>query len=297
MAFRAAAYTRFQGPYSRMPAWWPLWRATLRRGWSSKWIRNLTYGAAGMALAVTLVLYSLQSVMPEWRALLEDLGRRAGGAGGREFRFDGRVYLSILHWFIYPFLLPMAALLGYDLMAGDLRGNALESYFSRPLTPRGYLLGRTAAFCSYLLLATLVPVLWIWAADVLTAPAGHWAQVRSVPLGVAATMGLVAASMALFVQALVTVTRSGLWTALVFVVLFVSGSAASQALYELTGRPAFLGLAVWQIIFTVANACLGFPEERAGHPPLWLALAVLLGTALLSLLYLLWRLQKRALVG
>lgn len=296
MAFRAAEYERFTGTRSSAPAWWPLWGATFRRGWSSRWIRIITWAGIGIAGAITLVLYFVQKAVPAWRSMVEQMGQETGG-GGPHLRFDASIYLILLHWFIYPVLVPMAMLLGYDLMAGDLRGNALESYFSRPITPLGYLTGRTLAFVSFLLLPTLLPLLWIWCCDVFTAHAGHFAQVRGVPLGLSAALVLTALSMALFIQALTTITKSGLWTALVFVILFVMSGTMGPALAELTDRPGFMALAFWENIFTVANGLLGFPESPNGHAPFGLSLAILLGVTLASFLYLLRKVKHRALVG
>ena len=100
-----------------------------------------------------------------------------------------------------------------SIVAGDLKSNALEAYFSRPITPWSYLLGRTGAFTAYLLLVTLAPLLWIWTFDVMTGPDGHFDKISMVPLGMAAAMTLLALTVALFIQALATFTRSGTATA------------------------------------------------------------------------------------
>ncbi|TAH34497.1 MAG: hypothetical protein EYC70_16305 [Planctomycetota bacterium] len=296
MAFRAAEYERFSGTRSNAPPWWPLWHATFQRGWASRWIRMITFGGIAIAAIISLILYFVQKVVPEWRAMLEEMGQRVGGEGP-SLRFDAEIYLILLHWFVYPVLVPMAMLLGYDLMAGDLRGNALESYFSRPITPLGYLAGRSLAFVSFLLLPTLAPMLWIWCMDVFTAPAGHFAAVRMVPLGLSAALLLISLSLALFIQALTTITRSGLWTALVFVILFILSGGIGPALADLTDQRAFMALAFWDNIFSVANGFLGYPEPARQHAPFALSVSILGGITLLCFLYLLAKVKHRALVG
>ncbi|HEX9795215.1 MAG TPA: hypothetical protein VGC54_14620 [Planctomycetota bacterium] len=296
MAFRAADYERFTGERTRTPAWWPLWRATFRRGWRSKWVKMFVLGGLGMSLAVTIMLYFVQEVVPEWRETLERLGEQAGG-NGPNLVFDSRIYLILLHWFIYPFLMPLSVLLGYDLIAGDLRGNALESYFSRPITPAGYVFGRTLAFTSFLLMATLLPLLWIWCFDVFTAPAGHYQRVKSVPLGLTASLGLTALTLALFVQALTTITRSGIWTALVVVILFVLSGMLGPILYEVTNEPTMLAAAFWENIWVVSNGMLGSPEETARHAPFGLSLSIFLAISGVSLVVLLRRIKRQAVIG
>lgn len=297
MAFRAAEYERFRGERATAPAWWPLWHATFRRGWSSRWIRLTTYLGLGFAAIWTLILYFVQKVVPEWRTMLESMGEAAAEHGGPAFKLDARIYLILLQWFVYPVLVPMAMLLGYDLMAGDLRGNALESYFARPITPLGYVAGRTLAFVSFLLLPTLLPLLWIWCMDVFTAPEGHMAVVGRVPLGLTAAMLLIALALALFIQALTTITKSGLWTALVFVILFILSGTLGPALAEVTRQNEFMAIAFWENIYNVANGFLGRPDRSDFHAPFGLSLAIVTAIAGCSFLYLLRKVKQRTLVG
>ena len=375
MAFRAPEYERFTGDRRAQPPWWPIWKATFRRGWNSKWVKWITLGAIGMAAAITLMLYFVQKVAPEWRQTMESVGDEMGG-DAPPLRFDASVYLFVLHWFVYPFLLPISVLLGYDLIAGDLRSNALESYFSRPVTPGRYLLGRTGAFTAFLLLVSLVPLLWIWTFDVTTAPdrtvhyfslevesegplprftdhlrrrgwyvdedpahaarlvvsrtpslwdveglenrlrssaerydlgirslveerrmVSHFQRVKQVPLGLTAVMVLVALTMALFVQALTTITRSGTWTALVIVVLFVFSGTIGPVLFEITKKPALQAAAFWENIYVVANGFLGFPGETNNHAPFGLSLTILLVLLFGSLFVLVARVKRKGLIG
>ncbi|KAA3612842.1 MAG: hypothetical protein DWQ01_03840 [Planctomycetota bacterium] len=296
MAFRAAEYTRFAGERGSSPAWIAIWRATFRRGWASAWVRRLTMGAILTAGAITFIIYIFQTVVPDWRMLMEEMGENVRGRGP-EFSLDSRIYLVFLQLFIYPFLLPLSVLMGYDLIAGDLRSNALETYFSRPITPWGYLFGRTAAYTAFLLLVTLVPMLWLWGFDVTTAPEGHFDKVSQVPLGMTLAMGLVALTLALFIQALTTITRNGLWTALVVVILFIFSGILGPVLYELTNNPSLQAAAFWENIWVLTNGCLGFPEETAGRAPFTLSLSIFVGIAVVSLLFLLRRIRKGGQVG
>lgn len=58
---------------------------------------------------------------------------------------------------------------GGGLIANDLRANALEIYFSRPITRIDYLLGKLMVLMSILLMLTLVPALILWLLDVVLA--------------------------------------------------------------------------------------------------------------------------------
>ncbi len=297
MAFRAPAYLRYEGERARQPAWWAIWRVTFRRGWKSTWLLRFTVGSIGMAVAINQVMFFIQSVLPGWRTILEDLGRLTGQEGKLVGAFDNRFYLVILQWFIYPFLLPLGAILGYELIAGDLKSNALEAYFSRPITPWSYLLGRTGAFTAYLLLVTLAPLLWIWTFDVMTAPDGHFDKVSMVPLGMATAMTILALTVALFIQALATFTRSGTATAISLVALVVLSGTLGPILFEITGKDSFLAIAFYQDIYTLASGFLGWPFEQDNNPPFALALGVISGILLGSLAILTLRIRRKGNVG
>jgi hypothetical protein len=232
MAFRAAEYERFRDTRSRVPAWWPICTATWRRGWSSRWVRLITWGVLAMSFGLTAMFYFAYQVMPNWPSIL----RMVGEEGGLESGFPIQFYEGLLVVFVYPVLLPLALLFGYDLVSKDLASNALETYFSRPVTPLVYVVGRTLAYVGFLLLVTLLPMLWIWLFDASTGPEGRFEEIRGVPLALAEALGLVSLVLALLVQALSSITRSGIWTNLAFVVLFVFSTATGNILYEESGR-------------------------------------------------------------
>ncbi|MBL7007809.1 MAG: hypothetical protein ISR76_02345 [Planctomycetes bacterium] len=232
MAFRAAEYERFTGTRSRRPAWWPVCTATLRRGWASRWVKLLTFGSLAIAFGFTALFYFAYQVMPNWPLLLQLAGEGDNAGSGFPLQF----YNGLLHVFVYPILLPLSLLFGYDLISKDLASNALETYFSRPVTPLAYVIGRTIAYVGFLLLVTLVPLLWIWLFDVSTGPDGRFDEISGVPLALIQGLAPVALVLALFIQAVSSVTKSGIWTNLAVVVLFFFGFVAGQILYEESGR-------------------------------------------------------------
>ena len=298
MAFRAPEYERFEGQRASLPPWWPLWRATFRRGWKSKWIRWITIASFAPAAGFTLLIYALQEVLPGWRETMEEFGRSANFE--EPLMLDASVYLWVLQTQIYMFLMPLSLLLGYDLLSGDIRSNALESYFSRPMTPFGYVFGRTLAFSGCLLLVTFVPMMWIWGLDVATSSAEHFERIKHVPLGLGAALGLVAVTMALFVQGLTSVTKNGTWTALVVAALFVLSGMLGPMLYfgaSNSTQPALMAVAFWENIFVIANGFLDYPESVRDHAPFPVSFGVISGVFLISFLYLMRRVKRGGLVG
>lgn len=295
MAFRAGAYSRYEGPRSGKPAWWPLLTATLQRGMRSVWVKRITRFSMLMALGMMVFFYILNKVYPDWRNLAEEIGQRMD-EDGPGLRVDGTFYRNLLAVFVYPILLPLSLVFGSELVASDMKTNALESYFSRPITPLGYVLGRTLAYAGFLLAATLLPLLVVWTSDVLTAPAGHFAVVGAVPAGLALALTLISVVVALLVQATATFTRNAYGANIALGVFFVFFQGLGESLRESADRDVFLALSFLHDVFVVCSACLGL--ERTSHmAPTGLAFAVVLGLGAASFLYL-WRtLRKRVLLG
>lgn len=294
MAFTAPEYERYTGERSRRPAWIPLMTLTILRGWkSSKWVRLITIASLAIAAGMTIMFYVANSVLPEWRNLAPRVGRMAGQD---DWALDRDFYLVQLRIFVYPVLLPLALAFGYELVSSDIESNAVESYFSRPLTPLSYLCGRTAAFSVFLLGATLFPMLVVWLADVLTAPEGRFAEIGDVPLGFAMALIPTAVALALFAQAVTTVTRSAIWTNLVFVILLFFLHVLAWITYEITDRTGALAMSILQNVWVLTGTALG-AQLDPDNPPFAASVAVIGGIIVFSFLFLLRGLRRRSLLG
>lgn len=297
MAFRAAEYERFTGPRRRVPVWWPLFTATLRRGWASKWVRRITFASLMMAFTFTALIYFAYQVIPNWRDLVQQFGG-AFQPDNEEVVIDSHAYLGLLRMFVYPVLLPLSLVFGYDLVAADLRSNAFESYFSRSITPVSYLFGRTLAYVSFLMLVTFTPVMWIWTFDVAIGPDGHFSEVSSVPLGMGLALFLTSAMLALLMQAITAVTRSGIWTNLTFVAVFLFSLPLAGILVGLTNNYDWLALNPLHCVYVFSAVCMGTTsrlEEGTASPDVVL---IAMSTVTLLSLIILWRsLTRRGVVG
>jgi len=298
MAFRATAYSKYEGPRLRRPAWVPLMSATLRRGWRSVWVKRVTVLSVMTAFGMMVFFYILNKMIPEWRSMTERVGEAINEDGGA-FRVDSRLYLGFLYVFVFPVLMPLSVLFGSELVASDLKTNALESYFSRPITPLGYIFGRTAAYAGFLLAATLLPLLLVWFSDVSTAPSSHLDVVGHVPFGLARALILVALSLSLLVQAAATVTRSAAGANIFLVVFFIFFGVLGQSLYHSTQNANFLAISFLGNVDAICTASLGVPQTVRGDQmaPAGLAFAVMIGIGVISFLILWRQLRRRVLVG
>jgi hypothetical protein len=295
MAFRAGSYTRYEGPRSTKPSWWPLLTATLRRGMRSVWVKRITGFSILMSLGMMVFFYILNRVYPDWRTLADTVGDQMV-QGEDDIKVDARFYRGLLTVFVFPILMPLSMVFGSELVASDLRTNALESYFSRPITPLGYIMGRTFAYAGFLMAATLLPLLIVWCSDVLTAPIEHFHVVSHVPLGLAQSLLLVSFVVALLVQAAATFTRNAYGANIVLGVFFVFFQALGEGLRDSSEHDSMLALSFLHDVYVVCSASLGITGGRH-MAPASLAFAVVIGMGLLCFFYL-WRtLKRRVLVG
>ena len=298
MAFRAAEYERFHGNRSSLPAWWPIFKATMHRGWKVTWVRRICLGALVSAFGLTLMFYMLYKVIPGWRELMQQFGQMVDPEEKLPFKIDARFYAGILKLYIYPVLLPLSVLFGQDLISSDMRTRALEAYFARPLTPLTYLLGRTFAFLAFLLGATLLPLLWVWCFDVLTAPTGHFELVSMVPKGIFLSFGGVSLVLALLIQAVSSSSKSSTWTSMGLIVLFILSTPIAHILHELTDMAGFLALSIPESIGIIIYSALDLGEKiDSDHASPIQAIFLFAGIALLSLIILWRRILRKGVVG
>lgn len=125
-----------------------------------------------------------------------------------------------------------ALLAGAGLVTNDLKANALELYFSRPLTLTDYFLGKLGTVLHVLSFFTLMPCLVLWLLDLsVSAEEGRiWTQLPLLPKIVAASLAatLPYATLVLAVSALARSQR-----------LAVVGFAAVVGLSQILGNDEF----------------------------------------------------------
>lgn len=98
--------------------------------------------------------------------------------------------LMILTFFRYPQAIAMVMLVGLIapmMISYDLRSKAYLMYFSRPLTPSEYLLGKSAVVWFYLAMISTIPAMVVYLMGVLLSPElSVLAQTWDIPLRILA---------------------------------------------------------------------------------------------------------------
>ncbi len=101
----------------------------------------------------------------------------------------------------------VVARIGAGVIANDLKARALPIYFSKPVTPATYLLGKWAVVASFVAVITLVPSLAAFVLGIiLTGGPGTWAQVFTLAVDLTATGALVCVVSAAAILALSSIT-------------------------------------------------------------------------------------------
>jgi hypothetical protein len=298
MAFKAAEYQRYSGPRSRIPAWVPLAGLALSRGWKSKWVRRITSLSLMLGAGMMIMMYTMNQILPGWRDLTEQVGAIAGGDSG-DWEIDAGVYLKLLKLFVYPVLLPLSLLFGYDLISKDIETNALDAYFSRPISPLSYIIGRSVAFIGFLMTATFGPMMLVWISDWATSNDAHFSQIAIVPFGMFWSLLLISVTLSLLVQAITTITRSGLWTNISFVFIFIVLSILANIIFAITMNPNALALSILHNTGVVCEYALNeIPAKRAlPSAPANVSILVMLTTSLVSFLIVYRGLKRRTFLG
>jgi ABC-2 type transport system permease protein len=280
MAVYRMGYRRYAGPVTgRWERFWVLPRVAWRRLFAERLIVALLVAALVWPLLCALYIYV--SHQAELLAGMAGPLRDLAGIGGPFFIVFMRVQaiLAVL----------VAALAGTGLIAPDLADNALQLYFSRPLSRAAYILGRLLALSGLLSLVTWVPGLVLFGIQAGMA-GGGWAGANwRLGAGIVAGLGawiLLVSLVALAASAAVKmrVVAGGL----VLGFFFVLGGATAMinAVFRSTWagvlNPAWAARRLWYALLGV--------DPPAG-PGAWESAAALVILALLLLALLARRLR------
>ena len=207
-------YQRWNGELQRHPVrWWPI----VRHGVLSV-LKQRKY----MSLLI------LAWLGPFVQGVRLFLGSRVGSVintqqFGGLFEDGMGFYLDVLEkqglW-----VLLFVVLVGSDLIAQDRRHNALQIYFSKPLTPNDYILGKLGIVGSFLMGITWLPVLLLWLfALTLQIRSDYLASVWSVPLVATVYCVLLLLVAGLLVLALSAIARRAIFVGVSWILIFGYG--------------------------------------------------------------------------
>jgi len=183
------------------------------------------------------------------------------------------------------FVFIIAIYAGAGLIANDLKANALQIYFSKPITRRDYVMGKLGVLFFFLALPTLVPgMLLFFLAVLFKSDASFLEQNYWVPASVLGYSLLIIATYSVVMLAVSSLSKSGRFAGIVFAALFFFSRIFYQILSVVlrSTRVAWVSLGnnltqIGDYLFQVS------PQYQS---PLWLS-AMVLGLLMLGSVWLL----------
>lgn len=252
-------YQRWKGELQRHPVrWWPI----VRHGVQSV-IKQRKY----------LLLMVLAWTGPFVQGVRLFLGSRVSGVINTEqlgglFADGMDFYLGMLEK-QGLFVLLFVVLVGSDLIAQDRRHNALQIYFSKPLTPNDYILGKLGIVGTFLMGITWVPVLLLWLfALTLQIRTDYFSAVWSVPLVATVFCVLQLLVAGLLILALSAVGKRAIFVGVSWILLF--GYGPLQGIIPLV--QGLSGNDLWGLLHVSGNLqhvgewLFGLPGHGDYHP-------------------------------
>ena len=288
-------YRGWKGARTRLPAWFPILENTIRLAQRNK-LLILMYRASALPVLVAIVILYIRYNF-EAR-----LGERFHGGRGQipnYFVFDLPSYFKFLS-FQGGLAILIAGIVGSGAIAGDRRGNTLETLFSRAITRGDYLWGRFLGLFSLVLGATLIPGIVIWLADNLfSQDANRLAITLAYPMKITAWALILATSSSLLILAFSALIQRA-WLALAtfggFILLGTMVTQAISAIFERARTesiPDFIrGFGYFAGLAGVQRSIFGLTTREAGLSASPVSGAIMLAFLfLVSIAILRWRVR------
>lgn len=163
--------------------WWIIATTGVRLVWRGTWLRRtmIATWAPALVLAVFFFVYEQSILHPGPRQGIAEILRNSGTMPHLvdQFRSDPasvrhEVWAALLFTFFrYPQAVVMAIIIGMiapRLISYDLRSRAFLLYFSRPLSPWEYILGKSMIVWAYLGMVTMIPAFLMYLLGILLSP-------------------------------------------------------------------------------------------------------------------------------
>ncbi len=272
MPIHDVGYRRWNGvTTSLLLRWLVVAGAGIRLVWKSHWLRRMLF-FAWLPAAVTGVgffIYEQSLERQEWKQAIpyliewypeSRLNARSEIAANvkRAFEEDGKTArhqiwsLLLLVFFRNPQGLLMVLLVGMiapSLISLDFRSRAYLLYFSRPLTPGEYILGKALVVWTYLAAVTTLPALALYVLGVLLSPdisvvLDTWDLPLRILLASLVLM-LPTTSLALFFSSLTTESR---YAGFAWFALWGLGWAAYESLGNFTHAKQWSLLSLYHVL-------------------------------------------------
>lgn len=267
-------YRRWTGELQRRPVrWWPILRQGVMQVLPQRKYLSL------LAVSWIVMVFNGARLFTQLKgAALVDAVRGATGVDlgdvGPEF------FWNALHsQTVWALLFTVSV--GSDLIAADRRNKALQLYFSKPITPNDYILGKLGVIAVFLAVSVWLPSLLLWLFGVAMEPtSAYFQKVWFVPFSLTLWCALQILVMGLLMLAMSAVAQRPVFIAVSWIILF--GYGPFQGIVLLLRNLSDSD--VWNIINLANNlqstgAWWFGLEQTSGVHPVWGTLVLLAAVA------------------
>ena len=166
---------------------------------------------------------------------------------------------------------------GSGLIANDLKNNALQLYFSKPLTRLDYLVGKFAIIMVLMAFLTTVPGILLFMENSVISEGTTFIRENNWVLGsIVLHSFIITIPTGLLILALSSVTRNDRYTAISFIAILLGTLAFSEILENALKLKPAVFVSYWSNINMLGKRLFRLPD----HPDSWYwAVPVILGIA------------------
>jgi len=278
---REQGYSHWDGRLiERKRPWWPLTTLGIRLIFRKKNFR-LLFALSFIPAVVYLVGIYASERMEDFKFMVR--------GSAQLLKIDPAFFKS--YFTLDPLLFLMVMLMVFacaGLISDDLKHNALQLYFARPLGKRDYLLGKSAIIAFFVLLLTLIPGLVLIIFKLVFA--GSFGLVRSypwLPLAVIGDSLLLTVFFVCYTLLLSALSRNRRYVMVMLFTVYLGTDIAYAIMHSIFKNPYFALLSIKANLQQAGAVLFG---QRPPHAfPAGLSFGVILAFCLIAA----WILQRR----
>ncbi len=274
MTIKEKGYTHWEGEFldKKFP-WWPITRYGIKLTFKKKFFK-LWFPISLLPAVVFLAGIYISERVDDFQFLFEDAANvlQINPAYFRTYLAGGFLLFIIIITVIFC---------GSGLISDDLKHNALQLYFSRPLKKRDYFLGKTAVIVFFLFLLTLVPgLIFIIMKLIFAGSFKFFLSYPWLPLSVIAYSILVTAFFSFYTLFISSLSKNRLFVAVMIFGIYIGSEIIRAIFYENFHNHYFSLLSIGANIQQVGAAIF---DQKTPYPIHWiLSLLVLAALCVLA---------------
>lgn len=215
MPIAERGYTHWEGELlERRRPWWPIVRQGVRLAFKRKYFKFSFLMSLMPAFAFLVAIYAAEKI--------QDFKVMVKGAPTVLTVDPGFFRAYFAGEFLLFMMLMLMVLAGAGLISDELRHNALQLYFARPLSKKDYFIGKAAICVFFLSLVTLAPgLLFVVFKLVFSGSFRFLADYPWLPLSVLGYSALVTTFFSLYTLMISSVSKNRRYTAIMLFTIYI----------------------------------------------------------------------------